>query len=184
MSNTFLLEKYYAWTGILAEPILKYFDVLRGTRSCNIENSCVYSESGLKVSFSQIEGFELISGIEETMIRGYWEGVRESNKVTKEYPTISLDDLLDKYNAPNIIDYLSMDTEGSEFDILNSYSFSRKINVITVEHEGFDTKTCIKITNLLEKNGYIRIFEEQSLHDAWFVNQATYDNMLRRYGLW
>ena len=39
--------------------------------------------------------------------------------------TISLEDLLDKYNAPKIIDYLSIDTEGSELDILSSFNFEK-----------------------------------------------------------
>ena len=38
--------------------------------------------------------------------------------------TISLEDLLVKYNAPNIIDYLSIDTEGSEYEILSKLDLS------------------------------------------------------------
>lgn len=54
---------------------------------------------------------------------------------TYDVQTISLDDLLIKYNVPKIIDYLSIDTEGSEFDILNNFNFKNyQFRVITCEH--------------------------------------------------
>ena len=50
-------------------------------------------------------------------------------------PTISLLDLLDIHNAPKFIDYLSIDTEGSEYEILNAFDFNKyKFRVITCEH--------------------------------------------------
>ena len=39
--------------------------------------------------------------------------------------SISLEDLLEKYNAPYVIDFLSIDTEGSEFEILNGFNFKK-----------------------------------------------------------
>ena len=37
--------------------------------------------------------------------------------------TISLNDMLELHNAPLIIDYLSIDTEGSEYEILSCLDF-------------------------------------------------------------
>ena len=63
--------------------------------------------------------------------------------------------LLTKYNAPKEIDYLSIDTEGSEFEILNNFDFDRhQIKVITCEHNFTPMRS--KIFDLLIRNGYAR----------------------------
>ena len=84
--------------------------------------------------------------------------------------TISLLDLLKKYNAPKIIDYISIDTEGSEFDILNSFNFKKyRFRIITCEV--FSNKK--KIHNLLSKNGYTQIFSDLSGFDNWYINKSS-----------
>ena len=82
--------------------------------------------------------------------------------------TISLEDMLSKFKAPNFIDYLSIDTEGSEFEILENFNFDRyKFKIITCEHNySADRK---KIYNLLINNGYQRKFVELSKWDDWYV---------------
>jgi len=55
----------------------------------------------------------------------------------RKYPveTISLVDLLIEHKDPSEIDYLSIDTEGSGFDILENFDFKRyKYKIITCEH--------------------------------------------------
>lgn len=79
-------------------------------------------------------------------------------------------DLLKKYNAPKIIDYISIDTEGSEFDILNSFNFKKyRFRIITCEV--FSNKK--KIHNLLSKNGYTQIFSDLSGFDNWYINKSS-----------
>ena len=49
-----------------------------------------------------------------------------------EVTTLTLLELLQKYDAPKVIDYLSIDTEGSEFDILEAFDFDAyQFRVIT-----------------------------------------------------
>ena len=85
--------------------------------------------------------------------------------------TISLEDLLKKYNAPKQIDYLSIDTEGSEYEILNNFDFSLyDIKIITCEHNFGKNKE--KIYDLLKNNGYIRKFEDISKYDDWYVKSV------------
>jgi hypothetical protein len=83
--------------------------------------------------------------------------------------TLSLDDLLSQHNAPRDIGYLSLDTEGSELDILKAFDFDAyKIHVITVEH---NHKPDLRsgIHSLLSQNGYKRVFAEVSDFDDWYV---------------
>ena len=74
-----------------------------------------------------------------------------------------------KYNAPKNIDYLSIDTEGTEFEILSNFDFSKhSFHVITCEHNY--TPICQRIFKLLSNNGYVRQYEELSKWDDWYVH--------------
>jgi hypothetical protein len=90
--------------------------------------------------------------------------VDQSEKVE----TVSLIDLLNTYNAPKNIDYLSIDTEGSEYEILEAFDFSKyRISIITCEHNF--SKKREKIFKLLNKNGYQRVFQGLSRWDDWYI---------------
>ena len=82
--------------------------------------------------------------------------------------TISLNELLETSGAPTNIDYLSIDTEGSEFQILSAFDFERyRIKIITCEHNYTDSRD--KIFTLLTSKGYVRKFEVFSQVDDWYV---------------
>jgi len=96
----------------------------------------------------------------------HWRRRGSGQKYSVE--TISLYDLLNKYNAPKTIDYLSIDTEGSEFDILNSFDFDKyEFRVITCEHNF--TRRRREIFSLLTAKGYARQLAHISLFDDWYV---------------
>jgi FkbM family methyltransferase len=153
LSNTYVLEKRYGWKGICVEPANK-IDDLRRNRKCIIEDSCIYSKSGEFVEF-QID--KEISGIKR-----YFDGAHERKGKIIKIKTISSKDLLKKYNVPKVIDYLSIDTEGSEYEILKNFPFKDyEVKLITVEHNAYsgkkeDISRRNKIFNLLTKNGFIR----------------------------
>ncbi|UIY31069.1 FkbM family methyltransferase [Neorhizobium galegae] len=76
--------------------------------------------------------------------------------------------MLDKYDAPREIDYISIDTEGSELDILSAFDFSRRrFSLISVEQ---NSKTEKGIEELLRRNGYTRVFPQFSQWDGWYVS--------------
>jgi FkbM family methyltransferase len=166
LSNTYILEKYFGWTGILAEPArCRHSDLFRN-RKCSIETACVWHQSGQTLSFNQVEAPELstLSEYNNSDIHGAARQFGTSYQI----PTISLDDLLEKHRAPTVIDYLSIDTEGSEYEILKGFDFSRyKIRFISCEHN-FTAKR-EAIYSLLRGNGYTRIHDDISLFDDWFV---------------
>jgi FkbM family methyltransferase len=166
LSNTYLLEKHYDWKGILAEPAKIWHNDLKKNRGCQIETDCVWSESNQVLTFNEVSVPE-ISTISIFNNVDEHSSDREKGR-TYQINTISLNDLLKKYNAPNNIDFLSIDTEGSEFEILSSLNFSKyKITIICCEHNFTPMREQIK--KLLEANGYKRIYDEISEMDDWYI---------------
>ena len=166
LSNTFLLEKVFDWKGVLAEPARKWHHELKKNRSAIIENNCVWDKSNERLIFNETNEAEY-STIDHFSNADNHLKTRK-NGIKYEVDTISLIDMLDKYNAPKEIDYLSIDTEGSEFEILSAFEFDKyKFNIITCEHNF--TKNREKIFKLLTENGYERKYTDLSKYDDWYV---------------
>lgn len=169
LSNTLLLETKYDWTGILAEPNPVWHDELNRNRICHISTDCVSDRSGERIAFEHVPGQPELSRMQSIAPDDVHEhNGNRSTRETIEVNTISLVDLLKKYSAPSYIDYLSVDTEGSEFHILNAFDFSAyKFGLISVEHAG-ETEKREQIRSLLERHGYRRWRPELSRWDDWY----------------
>lgn len=169
LSNTYLLEKEYEWNGIVVEPAKNWEQSLKENRNCIIDNRCVWSESGKMLAFNETVNGTL-STLELFNDADYHSEKRKDKKMY-QVETISLNDLLRDHNAPSDIDYLSIDTEGSEFEILNTFNFSEfNVNIITVEHNFTARRT--DIFNLLISKGYKRVFESISGFDDWYIKDS------------
>jgi FkbM family methyltransferase len=165
LSNTLLLEREFGWNGILVEPARNWRKDLTKNRNCQKDFRCVTSKSGELVRFGESTSPEL------STIKGF-ENTDEHDRVINqsyEVETISLEDLLNQYNSPAIIDYLSIDTEGSEYLILENFNFKKySFRVITCEHNFTTNRE--KIFNLLTENGYKRVWPEFTQFDDWYIN--------------
>lgn len=168
-SNTFLLEKFFGWKGLLAEPGKKWHDQLLENRTSTIEKRCVWSHSGHSLEFAESREGEY-STIKEFMSSDLHENQRLKSKIYN-VPTISLNDLLTEHKVPKNINYLSIDTEGSEFDILRTFHIEKyEIDFITIEHNY--TKNRDSIYEYLTNNGFLRILEDMSEWDDWYIHQS------------
>jgi FkbM family methyltransferase len=165
LSNTLLLERSHQWKGILAEPAKCWHKDLMANRHCVIDTRCVWTKSGEVLEFNEVADREL-----STITRySNQDGHFVSRRMGKIYPveTVSLDDLLSSNGAPNRIDYLSVDTEGSELEILEAFDFHKyDVQIITVEHNFTMNREGIRI--LLESRGFSRVFERFSMWDDWY----------------
>ena len=169
LSNTFLLERDFGWTGILVEPARYWHSKLAENRSAHIDHSCVSAVSGREVKFSESTDEPMYSSVDTE--RGQRSFNSSTNTIEYNVDTISLSDLLDKYEAPKIIDYLSIDTEGTEWEILSNFDFlSRNVRVLTVEHNGEPNRS--KIAELLYGHGFRHLFSDLSAWDDWYVRDG------------
>jgi FkbM family methyltransferase len=167
-SNTYLLEKYYKWKGILAEPCLSFQKDLKKNRLCNIDFGCVFSESNKYIKFKECNYNKALSTIDSFSDLDIHSKLRQDSLIY-DVKTISINDLLKKYNCPKRFDYLSIDTEGSEFEILKTLNFKEFYpKIITVEHN-FNKKNRKKIFNLLKKNNYKLTFKNISSIEDWYI---------------
>jgi FkbM family methyltransferase len=164
LSNTYLLEKKFNWSGILVEPARMYIKELNQNRQATVVNKCVWSKGGVDLLFTEVGELSTV----ETFKSADLHAEARANGASYSVHTISLLELLITNNAPRVIDFLSIDTEGSEFEILHNFDFERyKFNAICVEHNF--TNQRVDIFNLLNLNGYRRVLEENSKWDDWYV---------------
>ena len=167
LSNTYLLETEFSWTGILAEPARVWEKQLKENRpNTFIETLCVWKDSNSSLTFNETDVPELST----VDIFSGKDGHKFTRLAGKKYEvkTISLNDLLVKHRAPKYIDYLSIDTEGSEYEILKSFNFKEfSVGIITVEHNYTPQRELIFA--LLASHGYKRKYENISAFDDWYV---------------
>ena len=89
---------------------------------------------------------------------------------------MSLIDLLNSYSLSKEIDYISIDTEGSELSILKSFDFQKyNIKIWTIEHNYVDSVRN-EIYEIMCKHNYIRILVDISQYDDWYVKKELLEN--------
>lgn len=170
LSNTYLLETKYGWRGIVAEPNPKFIPKVKASRKCYVSDKCLFSRSGEKVAFLPAAYGEL-SRMRDIVPEDSQEAAGRrltENTVEVMVETISLNDLLLAADAPSDIDFMSIDTEGSELEILSHFDFDRwNVKTICVEHNSTPLRALLY--ELLLKNGYRRKWEHFSRFDDWYV---------------
>jgi FkbM family methyltransferase len=160
LSNTLFFEKTLKWQGICIEPNNNYFKKLKENRSCNVSNELISSVPDKEVDFSICDA---ASGIIDNNIGPF---TKKETIVKKK--TTTLDRVLETFNAPSVIDYLSLDVEGHEYSILSTFPFEKyKFRCLTVEHNAPHVGPVQQnlIREILEKNGYKYVKGNDDVHN-------------------
>ncbi|MFY0625279.1 MAG: FkbM family methyltransferase [Reichenbachiella sp.] len=140
-SNTYYLENKFGWEGLCIEANPRFYKNLVKNRNCKTLFSCVAGENK-KVYFNN---------------DGATGSIDESGTAMDAVP---LSQILKSQNMPSIIDYLSLDVEGYEEEILIDFPFDKyRFNVMTIErpsdalHDKLLTKG-YKLHAKLEPDGF------------------------------
>ena len=173
LSNSCILEKFFGWSSVLAEPSERWQPLLFNNRpNAKVITECIFTETGKKLDFfiSEIGDLSTINDFRNSDILSMPGNTAARNKsgYNAEVTTISLNDVFENHFNGQPIDYMSVDTEGSELLILQKFNFSKfSPKVITVEHNF--SKLEQQLDELLLKNNYIRYFKGFTQFDAWYV---------------
>lgn len=166
LSNTYLLEVAFGWQGICAEPNPGMFDKLRGNRRCQVTQACIGAVTGEKVDFVFADEYGgMVRDMSADMHAERRAAFASMSEFRAELETVSLNDLLVSMNAPRDIDYISIDTEGSELSILQAFPFDHwRVRCLTVEHN-YVKASREAIYALLQSHGYERV---EAKFDDWY----------------
>ncbi len=177
LSNTYMLENFEKWWGALSEPSLQWHEALKKNRkNSKIITKCIWSQSGKNLDFfmSDVGVLSTIKDFIESDKNSMPGNTLERKKAGKiiSVETISLNDVIKEYFNNISPSYISVDTEGSEYEILKSFKLDiYRPKVFTIEHNFTDFQ--MKIDDLMKLNNYKRIFRELTAFDAWYVSEET-----------
>jgi FkbM family methyltransferase len=158
ISNTNLLDQM-GWKGVCIDP----FPRNMRSRTCQLFQQPVFSESGKKVQFRAAGD---LGGIDSTLGK-HQDQVNTAPMV--EFVTATLDEILDKAKAPKWIDYMNIDVEGAEYDVLRGFSLDRyNVGAFTIEHN-YEVEKRELIRKLMEEKGYVRVRSWEV--DDWYVHR-------------
>lgn len=169
-SNTVVLEQHYSWRGIVAEPARRFHRALTQNRRCSIDYRAVTGSSGSQLEFKEVPDAPGLSTLVQH-INSDGHSQRRNNSGGDVYTveTVSLNDLLAQHNAPQYIDYISVDTEGAEVSVLEAFDWSRhQVRVWTIEHN-HQTKARDRVLEIMTQQGYTRMLTDMSRYDDWYV---------------
>lgn len=180
-SQTAYLERERGWTGLCVEPFPNDFE----RRSCRVCAAAVSADGQtrtfIKVSIDRRHGGDVsyLSGFKDALLRSiHWPVISQFCDYEEiEVDTVTIDQLYDLYTLPEYIEFLSLDIEGSELEILQSIDFNaRRFGLIAVEHN-MDQVVRRAIGEILNANGY-QLFESWEFddlyifsHEAWLTNE-------------
>jgi len=173
LSNSYMLERNLGWTGVLAEPSPQWHLELKKNRpNTRIITDCIWKSSGEKLDFF-VSDIGILSTLNDykhsdsSSMPGNTQARIKNGKII-EVHSVSLNDVMEKTFNGFTPSYLSIDTEGTEFEILKSFDFGKYRPVVfTVEHNFTNLES--KIDELMSSNGYVRVFRKITVFDAWYV---------------
>jgi FkbM family methyltransferase len=165
-SNCYHFERFMNWNGIAIEASPTQFNKLKKNRNCQLHNVAL-SLTKKEVEFYEVtEGFTQMSGINNTNYQNSFN--RIINKSKSKINKIKINSTVFSEIIPNnqIIDLLSIDIEGNEFEVLSSIDYSiYEIKVIILEN------------NIPEKLNYLKFFSEKnySYYDRVGMDEIYYN---------
>jgi FkbM family methyltransferase len=155
-SQTYHLEQS-GWSGILIEPVREYAEALRQQRRARVfEVAC-----GPPARHGQMMPI-LVAGALSTLRRTALPPDIAAAE-TRDVPVVTLDSVIAQAGL-EAIDFLSIDVEGLELEVLQGFSFDRfRPHLILIEDFGENTAK----HRFMRKRGYKRV--RRTGNNSWYV---------------
>jgi len=164
-SQTFAMEQR-GWSGVLVEPQPDLAETLRRERRAKVYAvACSTPDNAGKTLTLYLAGIQ--SSLEPDF---YAAGMQRAGSV--EVPVMTLDQVLTDAGAPYGIDFVSIDVEGHDIDVLDGFDLKRwRPRLILIE----DVVQNLKLHRYLSSRGY-RWFRRTGIN-SWYVPADALDRV-------
>jgi FkbM family methyltransferase len=153
-SNTFLFEKK-GWKCVLVEPVPELCERIRQFRTGAVFN-CAASSSTGEAAFYIADAIESWSALHLTASRK--EHFTAGKTALREIKVMKrkLDDILDEAGVSEV-DFISIDVEGHELEVLKGFSTERfRPRILIIEDNGESEHS--EVPEYMEGKGYMKFF--------------------------
>lgn len=156
ISNTYFFEKNFNWHGVLIEG---------GENNCKDLFANKKERSNSKLVCAPICKSEYTSFRDA----GFYGTIDKIQTSAKRIKCNTLSNITHFYNIKHI-DLFSLDVEGSELEVLQTFDFSVSVSYWLIEWNNLRKTLRDGITSLLNKNGYVLLNQYISQIDVLFVH--------------
>ena len=176
-SNTLFLEKELKWTGILIEPHpINYKKLCINRPNNKLFNNVIGNDThDVEFTYFETECLSGISGVKHTLTENniktfytknnQWISNMIDNDLKVELVKPQKLSEIIKLSEYDKIDFFSLDVEGHELSVLESYDWSIPINMFLIENN----QDTIKINEILTNKNY-KIIEQIGPNTLYICN--------------
>lgn len=170
MSNTLHLERTLGWTGICVEPNPTYYPKLCAERSAICVNLALWSRSREVLTMVDAHGLSAFEHLKDGDSNAATRNLATQRRI--EVETVNPTALLERFAAPATIEYMSLDVEGSELEILAALDLERyDIRLMSIEHD-CQAERQAQVREHLAAYGYVGM--QMGYDDFFYRESGTY----------
>jgi FkbM family methyltransferase len=172
LSNVARLIDPFGWCGIRIDPNPVFANLHRQASSPRVTFVEAAIASRDQSTMEMVLAGELSARSDLLNSDGHARTRKRAMRRDGSHPVSArrLDILLDELGAPAHVDYVSIDVEGAELEVLATFPFNtRTIGVLTIEHN-FREEQSKELDAHLAAYGYARVLRHVSAWDAWYLS--------------
>jgi FkbM family methyltransferase len=170
-SNSWILQKRFGWSGLLIEANTGLARILLSERSSD-SVTIIEAAVGSTAKTETLIEYGPLSSLERTSSTDIYGKMRGKRNTFENRSTVlvrTIEEILKTESAPSTIDFLSIDIEGADLEVLESFPFSKySVKMICIEHN-FNRETQSGIADFLMNLGYQQKCAKWSSIDSWFI---------------
>jgi len=191
-SNTYFLDTRLNWSGIVVEPSSLFQELLQNRLRAKCFNCCVGKLDNQIIDFTEFNdsGYKQLSCTDQSLLelKEVWlynKALNESTVTNKKIQMRTIDSLLKETGESRVIDYLSLDVEGSESDVIEGINFDTT-TILLISAEGMWTNPKLerfgykKVKNPFDESGNPKLVtwlpkDKVRPWDCWWVSPVLFE---------